>query len=154
MIVNRIVPDNEVAIVDLAEFVRLEASAKRNDERIQQMARQMFINESKKNGINIVLQINDVEEVLRYNEVITEQNNSERTCPYTISEELKYRVVDDITKHINAHFAYYQDDVRALVFEKSTRMRKRIETLNYTVWVLSVLLFASVVLVLFSLMKI
>ena len=148
MIVNRIVPENEVAIVDLAEFVKLEASAKRNDERIQQMARQMFINESKKNGINIVLQINDVEEVLRYNEVVTEQNNSERTCPYTISEELKYRVVDDITKHINAHFAHYQDDVRVLVFEKSTRMRKRIETLNYTVALLSVLLLASVVLVL------
>lgn len=144
MMVNRIVPENEVAIVDLAEFVRLEASAKRNDERIQQMARQMFINESKKNGIDIVL--HDVEEVLRYNEVVTEQNNSERTCPYTISEELKYRVVDDITKHINAHFAYYQDDVRALVFEKSTRMRKRIETLNYTVWVLSVLLLASIIL--------
>lgn len=114
MEIYRMKPENPIIIVDEAEFDRTDSIAKLKEEEVEKLAEEMFLRHVKESGISIRFRINDVAKVIRQ-EVITELNYDERGWPQSVSEEVKHRIVDDITHYINKHFEHYKADCKKVV---------------------------------------
>lgn len=111
MKMNRFKPENNILIVDEEYLLRVEKLAGLKAEDIEKLAEEKF-KEYFKDGMNPIqleFKINGVKD-LRWHNVITEMNYDERRYPISVPEEIKYKIVDDITQHVQQKFAHYKDE--------------------------------------------
>lgn len=107
-------PENRIIIVDEKEFDRIDKLAKLKEKAVERLAHKKYLKYIKKNGIQMKLSINGVENVIRQ-QVLTELNYDERGYPESVQEEVKHAIVDDITHYVNKHFEHYKEDCETLV---------------------------------------
>lgn len=107
-------PENPIIIVDEVEFDRIDAIAKLKEEEVEKLAEEKFLRHVKESGVSMRFRINGVDKVIRQ-QVVTELNYDERGYPQSVSEEVKYAIVDDITHYINKHFEHYKADCKEAV---------------------------------------
>lgn len=117
-------PDNPVIIVDESEFDRIRSIAELKEEEVEELANELFLRHVKNSGINMRLRINNVDNLIR-NGVVTELNYDERGWPQSVSDEVKYAIVDDISHYINRHFEHYKDDCKEAVDNEWHLLRNR-----------------------------
>lgn len=111
MKMNRFKPENNILIVDEKYLLRVEKLAELKEKDIEKLAEEKF-KEYLKDGMNPIqleFKINGVKD-LRGRNVITEMNYDERGYPMSVPEEIKYKIVDDITQYVQQKFAHYEDE--------------------------------------------
>lgn len=126
MKIHRMKPENPIIIVDEEEFERIDSIAKLKEEEVEKLAEEKFLQYVKDSGIQMCLQINGVEKVLR-RQVIDELNYNERGYPMSVQEKVKYAIVDDIKHYVNNHFEHYKDDCMEIVQNEWNRYKSRYE---------------------------
>ncbi len=114
MEIRRFKPENRIIIVDAEDFDRIYSISILKEEEVEKLANEKFLRHVKEDGIKIVLKINNVQNVFRYN-VVSEINYNERGCGVSILDSVKYAIVDDITKHVNNNFEHYRSDCKEFV---------------------------------------
>lgn len=124
MEIHRMKPENPIIIVDEEEFNRIDAIAKLKEEEVERLAEEKFLRHVKDNVIAMRLRINNVDKVIRQ-QVITELNYDERGWPQSVSEEVKYAIVDDINHYVNKHFEHYKADCKELVENEWHRYKNK-----------------------------
>lgn len=123
-------------VVDEDYLRETERMANLNEKEIEELAEKKFLaylNDGM-NPIKLEFKINGVER-LRYYSVVSELNYSERGCPMSIPEEIKYSIVDDISDYVNDKFRHYKEDCQKLVNklynEKEKYYQRRVKLWKY-----------------------
>lgn len=119
-------PENQIVIVDEAEFDRIDAIAKLKEEEIEKLAEEKFLQYVKNSGISMCFRISNVNEILR-KQVITELNYDERGFVESVDETVKHAIVDDIENYVNDHFENYKTECKELVKNEWNQYKSKSE---------------------------
>ena len=115
MEIYRTKPKNDVIIVDEKYLIEIEELAKLNQENIMKLAEQKYLEYIKENGIDMKININNVEDIIYNKNIVDEINYDERGYPVSITDEIKQNISDNVKKYINEHFKSYKEDCQNIV---------------------------------------
>lgn len=147
MEIHRMSPDNRIIIVDEENFDRIEKLAKLKEEEIKSLAHEEYLKFISESGISMSISINNESGVLR-GRIITELNYDERGYPCSITDEIKYSIVDDMTAYINKKFMHYKYEYKKILKDEWEGLERKH---NNTIKTYQLLLFiAGIVIVIIS----
>ena len=115
MEIYRIKPKNDIIIVDEKYLIEIEELAKLNQENIMKLAEQKYLEYIKENGIDMKININNVEDIIYNKNIVDEINYDERGYPVSITDEIKQNISDNVKKYINEHFKSYKEDCQNII---------------------------------------
>ena len=115
MEIYRIKPKNDIIIVDEKYLIEIEELAKLNEENIMKIAEQKYLEYIKENGIDMKININNVEDIIYRKNIVDEINYDERGYPVSITDEIKQNISDNVKKYINEHFISYKEDCQNII---------------------------------------
>ena len=92
--------ENNCVIVDEEYFNEIKKKAESNQERINEIAEEKFLEYVKESGIKLSYEVNGIPYIFHY-DLLNELNYEERGYPESVSEKVKYAIADDITKALN-----------------------------------------------------
>ena len=115
MEIYRTKPKNDIIIVDEKYLIEIEKLAKLNEENIMKLAEQKYLEYIKENGIDMKININNVEDIIYNKNIVDEINYDERGYPVSITDEIKQNISDNVKKYINEHFISYKEDCQNII---------------------------------------
>lgn len=102
--------ENNCVIVDEEYFNEIKKKAESNQERINEIAEEKFLEYVKESGIELFYEVNGVPYIFHHS-LLNEINYEERGYPESVSERVKHTIADDITEALNDKFKGLKDEV-------------------------------------------
>lgn len=102
--------ENNCVIVDEEYFNEIKKKAESNQERINEIAEEKFLEYVKESGIELSYEVNGVPYIFHHS-LLNELNYEERGYPESVSERVKHIIADDITEALNDKFKGLKDEV-------------------------------------------
>lgn len=110
MKINVLKPDNNCVIIDEEYYRYLKEKAELNAGEIEKIAEEKYLKYIKDGStINLTYQINGVPYIFR-RDLVDELNYSERDYPISVTNKIKFAIVDDITKALNDKLKRLKDE--------------------------------------------
>lgn len=101
--------ENNCVIVDEEYFNEIKKQSKFNQERINEIAEEKFLEYVKESGIKLSYEVNGIPYMFHY-DLLNEINYEERGYPESVSEKVKYAIADDITEALNDKLKGLKDE--------------------------------------------
>lgn len=101
--------ENNCVIVDEEYFNEIKKKAEFNQERINEIAEEKFLEYVKESGIELFYKVNGVPYIFHHS-LLSELNYDERGYPESVSEKVKRVIADDITEALNDKFKGLKDE--------------------------------------------
>ena len=101
--------ENNCVIVDEEYFNEIKKKAEFNQERINEIAEEKFLEYVKESGIELFYEVNGVPYIFHHS-LLNEINYEERGYPESVSEKVKHVIADDITEALNDKFKGLKDE--------------------------------------------
>lgn len=101
--------ENNCVIVDEEYFNEIKKKAESNQERINEIAEEKFLEYVKESGIELFYEVNRVPYIFHHS-LLNEINYDERGYPESVSERVKHTIADDITEALNDKFKGLKDE--------------------------------------------
>lgn len=101
--------ENNCVIVDEEYFNEIKKKAEFNQERVNEIAEERFLEYVKDSGIKLSYEVNGIPYIFHY-DLLSELNYDERGYPESVSEEMKHVIADDITEALNDKFKGLKDE--------------------------------------------
>ena len=101
--------ENNCVIVDEEYFNEIKKKAESNQERINEIAEEKFLEYVKESGIELFYEVNGVPYIFHHS-LLNEINYEERGYPESVSEKVKRVIADDITEALNDKFKGLKDE--------------------------------------------
>lgn len=101
--------ENNCVIVDEEYFNEIKKKAESNQERINEIAEEKFLEYVKESGIKLSYEVNGIPYMFHY-DLLSELNYEERGYPESVSEKVKYTIADDITEALNDKLRGLKDE--------------------------------------------
>lgn len=101
--------ENNCVIVDEEYFNEIKKKAESNQERINEIAEEKFLEYVKDSGIELFYEVNGVPYIFHHS-LLSELNYEERGYPESVSERVKHTIADDITEALNDKFKGLKDE--------------------------------------------
>ena len=101
--------ENNCVIVDEEYFNEIKKQSESNQERINEIAKEKFLEYVKESGIELSYEVNGIPYMFHY-DLLSELNYDERGYPESVSEEVKHAIADDITEALNDKFKGLKDE--------------------------------------------
>lgn len=92
--------ENNCVIVDEEYFNEIKKQSEFNQERINEIAEEKFLEYVKDSGIKLSYEVNGIPYIFHY-DLLNELNYEERGYPESVSERVKHVIADDITEALN-----------------------------------------------------
>lgn len=121
--------ENNCVIVDEEYFNEIKKQSEFNQERINEIAEERFLEYVKESGIELSYEVNGIPYMFHY-DLLNEINYEERGYPESVSERVKHTIADDITEALNDKLKGLKDE--ALNYALS-EFDKRKHGLEFTV---------------------
>lgn len=129
--------ENNCVIVDEEYFNEIKKQSEFNQERINEIAEEKFLEYVKDSGIKLSYEVNGIPYIFHY-DLLSELNYEERGYPESVSEKVKHVIADDITEALN--YALSEFDKRKHGLEATAKIWKHfalifiITTIVLTIW--------------------
>lgn len=101
--------ENNCVIVDKEYFNEIKKQSEFNQERINEIAEEKFLEYVKESGIKLSYEVNGIPYIFQY-DLLSEINYDERGYPESVSEKVKYTIADDITEALNDKLKGLKDE--------------------------------------------
>lgn len=101
--------ENNCVIVDEEYFNEIKKKAESNQERINEIAEEKFLEYVKESGIELFYEVNGVPYIFHHS-LLNEINYEGRGYPESVSEKVKRVIADDITEALNDKFKGLKDE--------------------------------------------
>ncbi len=101
--------ENNCVIVDEEYFNEIKKQSEFNQERINEIVEEKFLEYVKESGIELSYKVNGIPYMFHY-DLLSELNYEERGYPESVSEKVKYAIADDITEALNDKFKGLKDE--------------------------------------------
>lgn len=101
--------ENNCVIVDEEYFNEIKKQSEFNQERINEIAEEKFLEYVKDSGIELFYEVNGVPYIFHHS-LLSELNYEERGYPESVSEKVKHVIADDITEALNDKFKGLKDE--------------------------------------------
>lgn len=101
--------ENNCVIVDEEYFNEIKKQSEFNQERINEIAEEKFLEYVKDSGIKLSYEVNGIPYMFHY-DLLNEINYEERGYPESVSEKVKYAIADDITEALNDKLKGLKDE--------------------------------------------
>lgn len=101
--------ENNCVIVDEEYFNEIKKKAESNQERINEIAEEKFLEYVKESGIELFYEVNGVPYLFHLS-LLNEINYDERGYPESVSEKVKHVIANDITEALNDKFKGLKDE--------------------------------------------
>ena len=101
--------ENNCVIVDEEYFNEIKKQSEFNQERINEIAEERFLEYVKESGIELSYEVNGIPYMFHY-DLLSELNYDERGYPESVSEEMKHVIADDITEALNDKLKGLKDE--------------------------------------------
>lgn len=101
--------ENNCVIVDEEYFNEIKKQSEFNQERINEIAEERFLEYVKESGIELSYKVNGIPYMFHY-DLLNEINYEERGYPESVSEKVKYAIADDITEALNDKLKGLKDE--------------------------------------------
>lgn len=101
--------ENNCVIVDEEYFNEIKKQSEFNQERINEIAEERFLEYVKESGIELSYEVNGIPYMFHY-DLLSELNYNERGYPESVSEEMKHVIADDITEALNDKLKGLKDE--------------------------------------------
>lgn len=101
--------ENNCVIVDEEYFNEIKKQSEFNQERINEIAEEKFLEYVKESGIKLSYEVNGIPYMFHY-DLLSELNYEERGYPESVSEKVKHVIADDITEALNDKFKGLKDE--------------------------------------------
>ena len=102
--------ENNCVIVDEEYFNEIKKQSEFNQERINEIAEEKFLEYVKESGIKLSYEVNGTPYIFHH-DLLNELNYEERGYPESVSERVKHIIADDITEALNDKFKGLKDEV-------------------------------------------
>ncbi len=102
--------ENNCVIVDEEYFNEIKKQSEFNQERINEIAEEKFLEYVKESGIKLSYEVNGTSYIFHH-DLLNELNYEERGYPESVSERVKHIIADDITEALNDKFKGLKDEV-------------------------------------------
>lgn len=102
--------ENNCVIVDEEYFNEIKKQSEFNQERINEIAEEKFLEYVKESGIKLSYEVNGTPYIFHH-DLLSELNYEERGYPESVSEKVKHVIADDITEALNDKFKGLKDEV-------------------------------------------
>lgn len=126
MKIFRTTVENQIVIVDQEQYDKIVELSKLNISEIEKLATEKFLSYVKDSGIEMSIIINRADQI--HHGVVSELNYDSRGYPISISEEIKYKIVDNMTRYINEHFDNYKSDCADYIKERCSYYKNKINS--------------------------
>jgi hypothetical protein len=101
--------ENNCVIVDEEYFNEIKKQSEFNQERINEIAEERFLEYVKESGIKLSYEVKGIPYIFHH-DLLSELNYEERGYPESVSEKVKYVIADDITEALNDKFKGLKDE--------------------------------------------
>lgn len=101
--------ENNYVIVDKEYFNEIKKQSEFNQERINEIAEEKFLEYVKESGIKLSYEVNGTPYIFHH-DLLNELNYEERGYPESVSERVKHIIADDITEALNDKFKGLKDE--------------------------------------------
>jgi hypothetical protein len=101
--------ENNCVIVDEEYFNEIKKQSEFNQERINEIAEEKFLEYVKESGIKLSYEVNGIPYIFHH-DLLSELNYEERGYPESVSEKVKHVIADDITEALNDKFKGLKDE--------------------------------------------
>lgn len=101
--------ENNCVIVDEEYFNEIKKQSEFNQERINEIAEEKFLEYVKDSGIKLSYEVNGIPYIFHY-DLLNEINYEERGYPESVLEKVKYAIADDITEALNDKLKGLKDE--------------------------------------------
>lgn len=101
--------ENNCVIVDEEYFNEIKKQSEFNQERINEIAEEKFLEYVKESGIKLSYEVNGIPYIFHH-DLLSELNYEERGYPESVSEKVKYAIADDITEALNDKLKGLKDE--------------------------------------------
>ena len=101
--------ENNCVIVDEEYFNEIKKQSEFNQERINEIAEEKFLEYVKESGIKLSYEMNETPYIFHH-DLLNELNYEERGYPESVSEKMKHVIADDITEALNEKFKGLKDE--------------------------------------------
>lgn len=101
--------ENNCVIVDEEYFNEIKKKAESNQERINEIAEEKFLEYVKESGIKLSYEVKGIPYIFHH-DLLSELNYEERGYPESVSEKVKHVIADDITEALNDKFKGLKDE--------------------------------------------
>lgn len=101
--------ENNCVIVDEEYFNEIKKQSEFNQERINEIAEERFLEYVKESGIELSYKVNGIPYIFHHN-LLSELNYGERGYPESVSERVKHTIADYITEALNDELKGLKDE--------------------------------------------
>lgn len=101
--------ENNCVIVDEEYFNEIKKKAEFNQERVNEIVEEKFLEYVKESGIKLSYEVNGIPYIFHH-DLLSELNYDERGYPESVSEKVKYAIADDITEALNDKLKGLKDE--------------------------------------------
>lgn len=128
--------ENNCVIVDEEYFNEIKKKAESNQERINEIAEEKFLEYVKESGIELFYEVNGVPYIFHHS-LLNEINYEERGYPESVSEKVKHVIADDITEALN--YAISEFDKRKHGLEATAKIWKCLALIFFIMTIVSII---------------
>lgn len=138
--------ENNCVIVDEEYFNEIKKQSEFNQERINEIAEERFLEYVKDSGIKLSYEVNGIPYIFHY-DLLNELNYEERGYPESVSEKVKYAIADDITEALNDKLKGLKDEVLNYALSEFNKRKHGLEA-TVKIWKYFALIFIITTIVL------
>lgn len=118
--------ENNCVIVDEEYFNEIKNKAESNQERINEIAEEKFLEYVKESGIKLSYEVNGIPYIFHH-DLLSELNYEERGYPESVSEKVKHVIADDITEALNDKLKGLKDEALNYALSEFDEQRHDLE---------------------------
>lgn len=138
--------ENNCVIVDEEYFNEIKKQSEFNQERINEIAEEKFLEYVKESGIKLSYEVNGIPYIFHH-DLLSELNYDERGYPESVSEKVKYAIADDITEALNDKLKGLKDEALNYALSEFDKRKHGLEA-TVKIWKYFALIFIITTIVL------
>lgn len=138
--------ENNCVIVDEEYFNEIKKQSEFNQERINEIVEEKFLEYVKESGIEPSYKVNEIPYMFHY-DLLSELNYEERGYPESVSEKVKHVIADDITEALNDKFKGLKDEALNYALSEFDKQKHGLEA-TAKIWKCLALIFFIMTIVL------
>lgn len=138
--------ENNCVIVDEEYFNEIKKKAESNQERINEIAEERFLEYVKESGIKLSYEVNGIPYIFHH-DLLSELNYDERGYPESVSERVKYAIADYITEALNDKLKGLKDEALNYAISEFDKRKHGLEA-TVKIWKYFALIFIITTIVL------
>lgn len=124
--------ENNCVIVDKEYFNEIKKQSEFNQERINEIAEEKFLEYVKDSGIKLSYEVNGIPYIFHH-DLLSELNYEERGYPESVSEKVKHVIADDITEALNDKLKGLKDEALNYALSEFDKQKHGLEA-NVKIW--------------------